>query len=198
MNKANFKIKPTIIGENIVLRPFENEDMDHLINILNEAEIKKLTGSVINDTESKRKMNKDEIDKVKEWYRTRNEQVDRLDCAIALKENNQIIGELVFNEYDELTENVNVRIFISRDYTKKGYGTESLHLFIKYGFEVLKFHKISLEVFSFNPHAEKLYLNLGFVCEGIKRDDFKFNNEYIDTKIMSLLISEYKAKYGSI
>ena len=114
-----------------------------------------------------------------------------MDCAIALKESNQIIGEIVFNEYDDLTRNVNLRILISKTYTNKGYGSEALRLFIKYGMEELKLHKISLEVFSFNSLAEKVYLNLGFVCEGIKRDDFMYNNEYIDTKILSILESDY-------
>lgn len=191
MNKIDFETKPIIIGQNIVLRPFESQDIEHMINILNEPELKKLTGSVINDIEASQKMSIDEIETVKEWYRTRNEQNDRLDCAIALKESNQIIGELVFNEYDDLTRNVNLRILISKAYTNKGYGSEALRLFIKYGMEELKFHKISLEVFSFNPRAEKVYINLGFVCEGIKRDDFMYNNEYIDTKILSLLESDY-------
>ncbi len=158
MNKIDFETKPIIIGQNIVLRPFESQDIEHMINILNEPELKKLTGSVINDIEASQKMSIDEIETVKEWYRTRN---------------------------------VNLRILISKAYTNKGYGSEALRLFIKYGMEELKFHKISLEVFSFNPRAEKVYINLGFVCEGIKRDDFMYNEEYIDTKILSILESDY-------
>ena len=66
-------------------------------------------------------------------------------------------------------------------------------IFLQYGFEVLELHKIELEVYSFNPRAEHLYQKSGFVLEGIKRQNFKFNNEYFDTKIYGMLRSEYRS-----
>ncbi|NTW90809.1 MAG: GNAT family N-acetyltransferase [Erysipelotrichaceae bacterium] len=191
MNQVSFINKPVLIGNRIILRPFENNDIQDMIEILNEPEVKKLTGSVTNDNDAIKIMDEDEKIRVSEWYKTRNVQSDRLDLAITLKDSNQIIGEVVFNEYDELTNNVNFRVLISQSYSNQGLGSEAIQLFIQYGFEQLNLHKISLEVFSFNPRAEHVYTKVGFKLEGIKREDFKYNEMYIDTKVFGFLKSEY-------
>lgn len=191
MNQVNFIKKPIIIGNRVILRPFENQDIEPMITILNEPELKKLTGSVTNDRDANIEMDEEERKRVEDWYKSRNDQTDRLDLAIVMKETNQIIGELVFNEYDECTNNVNFRVLISHSYLNRGLGSEAIQLFVQYGFEELCLHKISLEVFSFNPRAERVYTKIGFKLEGIKREDFKYNDEYIDTKIYGLLKSDY-------
>ena len=192
MSNVNFKIKPILVGERVILRPFEVNDIDTMINILNEPELKKLTGSISNDHDAKKTMDEDEIKRVSDWYKSRNDQTDRLDLAIALKDTNQIIGEVVFNEYDDLTNNVNFRVLMSQSYNNKGLGTEAIQLFVRYGFEHLNLHKISLEVFSFNPRAERVYTKIGFILEGIKREDFKYNEVYIDSKIYGMLKRDYE------
>lgn len=113
MNQLNFVKKPIIIGNRVILRPFESQDIEPMITILNEPELKKLTGSVTNDRDANIEMDEDERKRVEDWYKSRNDQTDRLDLAIVMKETNQIIGELVFNEYDDCTNNVNFRVLIS-------------------------------------------------------------------------------------
>lgn len=191
MNQINFKDKPVLVGERIILRPFQNEDLVDMIKILNEPELKKLTGSVTNDRDANKIMEDDERNRITSWYQSRNIQSDRLDLAIALKDTNQIIGEVVFNEFDDHSNNVNFRILISQSYSNQGFGSEAIQMFIQYGFEQLNLHKINLEVFSFNPRAEHVYKKVGFKLESIKREDFKYNDNYIDTKVYGLLKSEY-------
>jgi RimJ/RimL family protein N-acetyltransferase len=57
----------------------------------------------------------------------------------------------------------------------------------------LQLHKIGLEVYSFNPRAERVYQKAGFVLEGVKREDFIYNGEYIDTKVYGMLKADYLA-----
>lgn len=189
--KSNFMIKPIITGERVILRPFEEKDCDVMYTILNEPNLKKLTGSVSSDEEAFAAPQPEEREKILQWYRTRNEQNNRLDLAVVDKESNQVIGEVVFNEYDEETNNVNFRVLLSEASCNKGLGTEALSLFIQYGMEELELHKIGLEVYSFNPRAEKVYQKVGFKLEGIKREEFIYNREYIDVKIYGLLKSDY-------
>lgn len=192
--KINFIDKPTLAGEKIILRPFEEKDCDIMLEILSEPDLKKLTGSVFNDKEAYADPQPEEKEKIRKWYMTRNEQNNRLDLAVVHKNSNQVIGEVVFNEYDEETNNVNFRVLLSESSCNKGLGTEAISMFIKYGMEELELHKISLEVFSFNPRAERVYQNVGFKLEGIKREDFLYNNEYIDTKIYGMLKADYLDK----
>ena len=53
-------------------------------------------------------------------------------------------------------------------------------------------NKIYLEVLANNSRAIHLYEKLGFVLEGIKREDVLKNNQYIDSKIMSILKKEFE------
>jgi RimJ/RimL family protein N-acetyltransferase len=183
--------KPVLTGEKVILRPFEMKDSEVMLEILEEPELKKLTGSVTSDEEAMEASSTEENERVRQWYTTRNEQSNRLDLAIVYKDSNQIVGEVVFNEYDEETGNVNFRILIGQAGCNKGLGTEAINLFIKYGMEELELHRVGLEVYSFNPRAEKVYQKAGFILEGIKREEFMYNEEYIDTKIYGLLKSDY-------
>lgn len=195
MKKENkFLIKPVLTGKKVILRPFEEKDCEIMNEILNEPSLKKLTGSVSSDEEAYAASQPNERERIRQWYMTRNEQNDRLDLAVVYRESNQVIGEVVFNEYDEETDRVNFRVLLSEASCNKGVGTEALSMFIQYGMEELGLHKIYLEVYSFNPRAERVYQKVGFKLEGIKREEFIYNQKYIDVKIYGLLQADYWEK----
>lgn len=187
----DFQTKPTLHGEKVTLRPFLPDDWEKMLPILAEPEVNRLTGSVVSDDEVSKEISPEEIERIKDWYQSRNQQTDRLDLAIIENETGALVGEVVFNDYNETTQNVNFRVLIGANGRDKGLGTEAMALFLCYGFEVLKLHKVELSVFSFNPRAEKVYRKNGFVLEGIKREDFSYNGEYFDTKIFGLLRKDY-------
>ncbi len=191
--KIDFSYKPIIEGTKVVLRPFAKNDWEEMIRILDDLELKRLTGSVTSDEEANATDSPEEMERMKQWYLNRNEQTDRLDLAIVDIESGLVVGEAVFNEYEEETGNVNFRILIGRAGRNKGLGSEAVSLFIMYGMTELQLHKIGLEVYSFNPRAERVYQKAGFVLEGVKREDFMYNGEYIDTKIYGMLRADYLA-----
>lgn len=194
MTFINFAEKPVLIGEKVVLRPFETEDSERMIRILAEVEVQRLTGSATHDEETQGEMGEEEQERVRAWYATRRTQTDRLDLAIVDRASGMLVGEAVFNEYDDSTGNVNFRILIGSEGQGKGLGTEAIALFLRHGFEVLGLHRVGLEVYSFNPRAERVYVKNGFVLEGVKREDFRYNGEYIDTKVYGMLRSDYEAR----
>ncbi|MCQ4085383.1 GNAT family N-acetyltransferase [Saccharibacillus sp. JS10] len=192
MPTANFKEKPILAGEKVQLRPFEESDGNRMLKILAEVDVQRLTGSVHNDQEALKVRTDEEKQKVLAWYSSRNAQEDRLDLAIVDMASGQIVGEAVFNEYEEYANNASFRILIGSDGQGKGLGTEAIALFLKYGFEKLGLNRIWLEVYSFNPRAERVYIKSGFVLEGVRREDFKYDGQYIDTKIYGMLRSDYE------
>ncbi|MDF2868657.1 MAG: GCN5-related N-acetyltransferase [Anaerocolumna sp.] len=182
--KIDFSNKPVLEGSKVILRPFVEAEI--MLALLEEPELRKLTGSVCSDEEAGEPSPQEEIDRTKQWYLTRNEQTNRLDLAIVDKESGNVVGEVVFNEYNEDTGNVNFRILIGQAGCNRGIGSEAASLFIHYGMTVLKVHKIGLEVYSFNPRAERVYQKAGFVMEGVKREDF------------SLIITNTESIYKSL
>lgn len=190
--KTDFKHKPIITGERMILRPFKEDDFDEMIVILNEPDVRMLTGSAVNEEECAEPFSEADLDKMRAWYASRNEQIDRMDLAVIDRQTGYLVGEAVLNEYDEVTRNVNFRILIGKSGQGRGIGSEATKMILQYAFEVLLLHKVSLEVFSFNPRAERVYVKNGFLLEGVRREDFRFQDEYIDTRIYGMLKSDYK------
>lgn len=84
---TDFKRKPILEGKKVILRPFNIKDWEKMLLILAEPEVNRLTGLVVNDQEANGALSPEEMEKIKEWYLSRNEQTDRLDLAIIEKEN---------------------------------------------------------------------------------------------------------------
>lgn len=62
-----------------------------------------------------------------------------------------------------------------------------------FAFEALKLHRLELDVYSFNPRAENVYLKAGFRREGIRREAVFLDGQYADDILMSILEDEWKA-----
>ncbi len=74
----------------------------------------------------------------------------------------------------------------------KGYGTETMQLLLKHGFETLNLNRICLRVYSSNPRAIRTYEKAGFILEGTLRQAVYKNGKYANVHVMSVLRSEWK------
>lgn len=103
------------------------------------------------------------------------------------------IGSVYYRNIDKKNNSAEFGIFIGEDeFRGHGYGEKATILFIKYGFEKLKFHRIFLRLISKNNIAMKTYLNVGFKKEGIARKMVLNNGIYEDIVFMSILKEEFK------
>jgi RimJ/RimL family protein N-acetyltransferase len=78
----------------------------------------------------------------------------------------------------------------------RGLGTEATQLIIGHGFGYLGLHRISLEVYAFNPRAKHVYEKAGFCAEGVLREALRYNDQWIDATVMSILGREWVARHG--
>lgn len=107
----------------------------------------------------------------------------------------QIVGESVINEIDWVLRRGNFRICIFRsDARGKGIGTWATRMTCAFAFEHLRLHRLELNVFSFNPRAEKAYLKAGFKKEGILRDAVLDGDRYADEILMAVLEDDWKSR----
>lgn len=58
---------------------------------------------------------------------------------------------------------------------------------VDHGLTTMGLHRISLEVYAFNPRARHVYEKVGFVHEGTGRDALIFDGEWIDVHFMAIL-----------
>ena len=194
--RADFSVKPTLIGERAALRPIAlDQDAPALREMLRDPEALKLTGSM-NGPDDMAEWDAAAEAKFWDWYSTRNDQVDRLDLAIVDRASGQAVGEAVLNEWDSGNRSCSFRIMLGPRGRDRGLGTESTRMIVGYGFEHLLMHRISLEVYSHNPRARRVYDKVGFVAEGVLRDALRFDGEWIDATVMSILAPEWDRHRG--
>jgi RimJ/RimL family protein N-acetyltransferase len=186
-----FAAKPTLTGEKVVLRPFRDGDLPAIRAVLLDPEARMLTGSVHNASEARSPEPAVEEALLLDWYGNCNDQPDRLDLAVVDKMTCECVGEAVLNQWDPGNESCNFRIFIGPNGRDRGLGTEATRLIVGHGFERLGLHRISLEVYAFNPRARRAYEKVGFRVEGVLRESFRYNGEWIDATVMSMLAPEW-------
>lgn len=184
---SDFSYKPTLSGERVVLRPLVEDDYDAMIVAMDDPEVTRLTGS--HGTLSE--------ERIREWLRTRKDQTDRLDLAIVDRATGACVGEAVLNDWDPDNQSCGFRILIGPSGRDRGLGTEATQLIVGYGFEQLGLHRISLEVYAFNPRARRAYEKAGFVAEGVLRHALRWDGEWVDATVMSILAHEWAARRPS-
>jgi RimJ/RimL family protein N-acetyltransferase len=180
---ADFLNKPTLSGEAVLLRPVTVDDVPALMPMFEDPEATRLTGS-------HRDGEPDEA-RIRAWYATRHDQDDRLDLAVVERTTGSVIGEVVLNKWEPGNQSCSFRTCLVPRAVGRGLGTEATRLIVGYGFEQLGLHRISLEVYAFNPRARRAYEKVGFVPEGVLRDALLWEGERVDAVMMSILAPEW-------
>ncbi|WP_154889222.1 GNAT family N-acetyltransferase [Longibaculum muris] len=105
----------------------------------------------------------------------------------------KFIGESVINEIDWQTKSANFRIVIfDSQNCSKGIGTWVVKKTRDFAFEMLKLHRLELDVFSFNHRAQRVYEKAGFQVEGVRKDAIMDGKQYADDIIMAILEDEWR------
>jgi RimJ/RimL family protein N-acetyltransferase len=193
---ADFSVKPTLTGKRVVLRPIAFEqDAPALRAMLRDFEALKLTGSM-DGPDDMPEWDASAEAKFRGWYSTRKDQTDRLDLAVVDQASGEAAGEAVLNDWHAGNRSCSFRIMLGPRGRDRGLGTESVRMIVGYGFEQLRMHRIALEVYSFNPRARRVYEKVGFVAEGVLRDALRWDGEWIDATVMSILAPEWDRHHG--
>jgi RimJ/RimL family protein N-acetyltransferase len=188
---TNFSVKPVLTGRKVLLRPFADADLDALRAALRDPEVRRLTGSVHDETEEFAPEDPAEVAELRDWYVSRAAQRDRLDLAVVDNTDGRCVGEAVLNQWDPANRSCNFRILLGPAGRGRGLGTEATRLIVGYGFERLGLHRISLEVYAFNRRAHHVYKKVGFRAEGVLRQALRYRDEWIDATVMSILAHEW-------
>ena len=198
LQTPDFATKPTLTGHKVVVRPFVDDDLPAMLAALQDPEAVKLTGSAHDDVAAAAPMDLVAQTAARDWYATRGEQADRLDLAVTDRGSGCCVGEAVLNEWDAGNRSCNFRILLGAVGRGRGLGTEATRLIISHGFGYLGLHRISLEVYAFNPRARHVYEKTGFRAEGVLREALLYNDQWIDATVMSILDHEWVARQAQL
>lgn len=155
--------------------------------VIQDPEVAVLTGSVHSSTPQPSLWSMESLRSIYEQWSTSD---DRLVLAVIEQKTGAMVGEVVLNDLQEENCSCGFRTLIGPEGRGKGLGTEATRMIIRYGLETLGLHRISLEVYDFNPRARRVYEKVGFTHQGTGRDALKFDDRWIDVHYMSILESD--------
>jgi RimJ/RimL family protein N-acetyltransferase len=116
-----------------------------------------------------------------------------LDFGIRTLAEDKLIGFVGFDDLNWTDRDAFVAIGIGEaDFWSKGYGSDAMRLFLRYGFGELNLHRISLTVFAQNPRAIHSYEKCGFQHEGCMRECILRDGQRSDMFFMGILRREWE------
>lgn len=175
-----------IESKRLILRSYEEDDVNDLVDGLNNFEVVKwLAGVPFPYT-------KEHAKSFIELAKSQDEN-SKIMLAIVLKENNKVIGGTEIRNINQKDGTASGGIWINKKYQKNGYGIEAFSCRNKYCFDVLGLRRIENGYFRGNEKSRKMQMRLGYKEEGIRRRKYLClaTNEYVDECITGLLKDEF-------
>tara|TARA_R110000782_G_scaffold108212_1_gene196671 strand:- start:185 stop:712 length:528 start_codon:yes stop_codon:yes gene_type:complete len=91
------------------------------------------------------------------------------------------VGNVLLSRIDLINSNCNIGILIGKNYWGKGIGTSAVSLMTNYALDTLGLHKVIAGVVEENVGSARLFEKVGFTLEGIRKEEFKFKDTFLNT-----------------
>lgn len=169
-------------NKGIKLRPYEESDAEETLKWINDPDIKKAVN---------RSLPVSYFEHI-EWYKKLIQDKSQVMFAIETEADKKYIGNCGLRNIDVIAHKAEMWIYIGeKDYYGRGIGSEATLKLLHYSFNFLNLNRVYLYAAAYNKKALKLYEKVGFVKEGIFRQDIFMDGEFHDTIWMSILRNEF-------
>ncbi|MCG8477648.1 MAG: GNAT family N-acetyltransferase [Spirochaetales bacterium] len=178
---------PHLYGQRIILREYRESDFEHVRRWVNDSEATANLSSI--------------FDRVQTEAMTRsffnkplNNELPGHYFVIADREDESYIGQIDIRTQDDPSRQASLGLIVPDLANRgRGYGREAIGLILTFAFDTLNLHKVWLHVLARNEGAIGLYRSLGFVTDGVLREDVYRDGVYLDAMIMSILAREWRS-----
>jgi [ribosomal protein S5]-alanine N-acetyltransferase len=181
---------PTLTTPRLVLRPFSLSDAPRVKLLAGDREIASTTLRVPHPYEH---------GMAEAWIETHAQlfaEGKSVSLAVTLREAAESPGDLIGAiglEIAAENERAELGYWIGKDYWAKGYCTEAARAVVRYGFEVLRLHRVCAHHLARNPASGRVMQKIGMRAEGVLRGHIKKWGRFEDVVGYGLLHSEFDA-----
>ena len=164
---------PLLRGEQVTLRPLEDDDVDNL-------------AAAIPADESAAPWWGADPDKVRRWL------TEERSTNLAIEVGNTLVGAILYHEEtDPDYRSAGIDIVVLAPYSGRGLGPDALRTLARYLFEERGHHRISIDPAAKNHRAIRAYEKVGFRPVGImRRHERGPDGEWRDGLLMEMLDDE--------
>lgn len=174
---------PVINGEKVTLRPITREDTGLIVAWRNKDSVRR---HFIFRRPFTTELHEN-------WLKTKVDTGRVIQYIILEKDSGRPLGSTYLRDIDPENESAEYGIFIGEDDCQgRGIGTETARLFVRFGLDVLKLHRISLRILGGNTASLRSCEKAGYITEGRFRDMVKLDGEFHDVIFMAVVAEEEK------
>jgi RimJ/RimL family protein N-acetyltransferase len=167
------------VSGGVVLRPLAEGDVDAIMTWVNDPEIVGNLAAFAGSAFTR----DDEL----AWIRRTLASTDRV-WSIFAGDDGRYLGQIGIHQIHARSRVGRLGCVIaSRDEMGKGHGSAAVRAAVERGFGELGLHKLWLMVFAANARGRRLYGRLGFVEEGVLREEYFHDGTWHDMVRMGLL-----------
>ena len=180
MLQFNFTPFPVLETENLILRQISPNDDDEVFALRSNPQTMKFIPRPLAET----------IEDAQKFITDCNASIEKNDLinwAITSKKEDKLIGMIGFFRMQPENFRGEVGYILNPNFHGKGIMKEALDKALQFGFRTLNFHSIEAVIDPRNTASENLLVKANFKKEAHFKENFFYNNEFLDTIIYSLL-----------
>jgi RimJ/RimL family protein N-acetyltransferase len=167
-------------GDRVTLRPIEEADLEFVTEGVNHPEVRPFVGQSFPTSVARERRYLEEL----------NERTDAV--SVLAVAGDERIGVVEFDPVDREAGVADMAIWMHPDHHGSGYGREATELMLDYAFDELRIHKVTAEAYDLNAASRGILESVGFVHEGVGREDAFLRGEYRDTHYYGVLEGEWR------
>ncbi len=167
------------------LRPLAESDVDHILGWVNDPEIVGNIAAFAGHAFTREQ----ELAYIRKTLASTGDVVWSIEDAAE----GRYLGQTGLHQLHERSRVARLACIIAdRSDMGRGYGSAAIRAVLAHGFGALGLHKVWLMVFATNQRGRRTYGRLGFVEEGLLREEYFHQGGWHDMVRMSLLAREWR------
>ena len=171
---------PVLEAETVTLRTIEEEDVPFIRDGVNHPSVRRRVGQSLPTN----------LFQERRYFEESSQSLDTVQLLATVEDERAGVVEL--DPIDRESGTATFAIWLVEEYRGSGIGRESTELLTGYAFDELRLHKVTAEAYAFNDDSRALLERVGFVEEGVGREDSFVGGEYVDTHYFGLLEDEWR------
>jgi RimJ/RimL family protein N-acetyltransferase len=172
-----------ILGERVRLRAFEISDAETVSGWYQDHEFSVLDGNIYGAS----------LETIRKFVESMGSP-SYADASFGIEtEEGVLIGLIRLKRGAAEDRHADFGIAMERNYWNRGYGTDATRTILRFAFEEMNLHRVSLGVLDYNTRAQRCYEKCGFRVEGRERQARFRNGHWCDHILMGILRDEFVA-----
>lgn len=177
-----------LVGERVRLSAFRKDDEPTIARWYEDAGFMRLLDGGIARPGGEEQVH----EMLDEWRKSQR------DVAFAVRRlgDDALVGMAAVEEIQWNHRTAWISLGLGPEFWDQGLGTEVVALLLRYAFDELNLHRLSLSVFAYNERAQAVYRRAGFRQEGTWREALLRDGQRYDMLLMGILEHEWRALGG--